>query len=87
MDTIGSTKQIEKMLRQTIQDMKEKLEDGSVESFRWLSTKKMVVDCLIKEKKSMDDLMAIVEVNRLDGIDLQQKQVIYKDGEVKMTLR
>ena len=35
----------------------------------------------------MKDLLKVVEVNRYDGIALQQKKVICKDGEVKLTLR
>ena len=49
--------------------------------------KKMIADSLTKEQKDMDDLMAIVEINKYDGIDFQQKKVICKYGEVKLTLR
>ena len=45
LDSIGSTKQVEKkMMREVIDEMKEKLEDGDVENFRWLSTKRMVAE-------------------------------------------
>ena len=88
LDSIGSTKQIEeKMLCDTIQDMKNMLEDRSIDNFRWISTKAMIADCLTKEKKDMLDLMKIVDENRYDRIDIQQKKVVCVDGEVKLTLR
>ncbi len=41
LESIASTKQIErKGLRMTVQEMKEKLLDGEISSYQWLSTKK-----------------------------------------------
>ena len=75
------------MLRDTIKDMKDMLEDGSVKNFRWISSKNMIADCLTKQKKDMLDLMRIVDENRYEGINYQQKKVVCLDGEVKLTLR
>ena len=47
-------------------------EDGSIDNFRWISSKDMIADSLTKEKKEMLDLM---------------KKVVCVDGEVKLTLR
>ena len=88
LDSLGSTKQVEqKMLRQTVQDMKDMLEDKSVDNYRWITTKKMAADALTKEKADMHDLMRIVEENRCEGINEEQKKVICKECEIKLTLR
>ena len=88
LDSIGSSKQIEeKMLRDTIKDMKDMLEEGSVDNFRWICSKNMIADSLTKQKKDMLDLMRIVDENRYKGINYQQKKVICDSGEVKLTLR
>ena len=45
LDSVASSKQVEKkIMRPVIADMKEKLIDGSVGSYRWIETKKMVAD-------------------------------------------
>ena len=50
LESIASTRQIErKGLRMTVQEMKEKLIDGEVKSYQWLSTKEMWADGMTKE--------------------------------------
>ena len=45
LESIASTKQIErKGLRMTVQEMKEKLMDGEVKSYQWLSTEEIWAD-------------------------------------------
>ena len=41
LESIASTKQVErKALRMVVQEMKEKLRDGDISSYQWVSTKK-----------------------------------------------
>ena len=55
LESIASTRQIErKGLRMTVQEMKEKLIDGEVKSYQWLSTKEMWVDGMTKEMEMAD---------------------------------
>ena len=50
LEKITSTKQIErKGLRMTVQEMKEKLMEGEIMSYQWLSPKEMWADGLTKE--------------------------------------
>ena len=61
LDSVASSKQVEKkMMRPVIADMKEKLIDGSVGSYRWIETKKMVADLLTKEKLDTVDMDDII---------------------------
>ena len=49
LESIASTRQIErKGLRMTVQEMKEKLIEGEVKSYQWLSTKEMWADGMTK---------------------------------------
>merc|ERR1712121_582164 len=58
LESIASTKQIErKGLRMVVQEMKEKLRDGEINSYQWVSTKQIWADGLTKE-------MAITESRR-----------------------
>ena len=57
LESIASTKQIErKGLRMTVQEMKEKLKDGEIKSYQWLSTKEMWADGLVKEMEMAEGL-------------------------------
>ena len=55
LESIASTRQIErKGLRMTVQEMKEKLIEGEVKSYQWLSTKEMWADGLTKEMEMVE---------------------------------
>ena len=57
LESIASTKQIErKGLRMTVQEMKEKLLEGEIQSYQWLSTKEMWADGLTKEMEMAEGL-------------------------------
>ena len=52
LESIASTKQIErKGLRMTVLEMKEKLRDGEIKSYQWVSTKQIWADGLTKKWK------------------------------------
>ena len=86
LDSIASTKQVEtKMMRPVIADMKDKLIDSSVKSFKWMETRKMVADILTKEKVVSKDVDDIVYRNIYEGIGEETNKVIFNGAEVKMT--
>ena len=50
LESIASTKQIErKALRMVVQEMKDKLRDGDINSYQWVSTRNIWADGLTKE--------------------------------------
>merc|ERR1711954_513527 len=62
LESIASTKQIErKGLRMTVQEMKEKLMEGEIESYQWLSTKEMWADGLTKEMEIAEGLRQLMK--------------------------
>ncbi|XP_068237035.1 uncharacterized protein [Palaemon carinicauda] len=66
LELIGSTKQVEeRLLRNTITDFKEKLEDNSVESYSWLETKEMIADILTKP---LEDQVASLAFREMTSI-------------------
>ena len=60
LESIASSKQIERRtLRMTVVDLKERLVDGDIYSYSWLSTKDMWADMMTKEMKlpsSLEDV-------------------------------
>ena len=65
LESIASTKQIErKGLRMTVQEMKEKLRDGEIKSYQWVSTKQMWADGLNKEMEMADGLRELLKTGR-----------------------
>ena len=66
LESIASTKQITtKLLRNDIQDFKDRLYDGEIESFSWLDTTDMIADVLTKEVKENKDLCDLIENSKL----------------------
>ena len=85
LDSVASSKQVEKkMMRLVIADMKERLIDGSVGSYRWIETKRMVADLLTKEKLDTVDMDDIIFKNVYDGIKTEKNKVVFNGLEVKM---
>jgi hypothetical protein len=66
LESIGSTHQVEeKLLQNSITDMKELLSGGEISSFSWLDSETdMVADALTKEGKLNMDLQGIVLENK-----------------------
>ena len=85
MDSIASTKQVEqKMMRPIINNMKDKLTDYEIRSFRWLETKKMVADILTKEKMTNRDIDEIMYNNEYEGIGERKDRVVFNGVEIKL---
>jgi hypothetical protein len=88
LESVSSTHQIEEQqLRNTIEDMKEMLKDGRVESFCWLDTKDMISDTLTKEAKPNDDLEAMVLEGTFKNSDKEYNKEFCEHEEVKMINR
>ena len=65
LESIASTRQIErKGLRMTVQEMKEKLIEGEIVSYQWLSTKEMWADGLTKEMEMAEGLRNLLKEGR-----------------------
>ena len=88
LESIGSSKQVEeRLMRNVITDLKEKLEDGSVESYCWLSTRDMVADALTKESKETGILRDIVMENIFINSGCSDNLVFYENGEINIKNR
>ena len=63
LESIASSRQvIQRLLRNTMNDLKQKLIDGDVQSYSWIDTKSMIADILTKEGGEIE---AILEVKYL----------------------
>ena len=83
---IGSTKQIEeKMLRNSIVDFKEDLEQGNVNSYNWLATKDMLADILTKECRKNSQIIDVMSKNTFENAISEKNSVTLGDGKIKMT--
>merc|ERR1712115_447124 len=61
LECIASTKQIErKALRMVVQEMKEKLRDGDISSYQWVSTKSIWADGLTKEMSMTEGMRSLL---------------------------
>ena len=85
LDSISSTKQVEeRLLRNTITDLKEKLEDNSVEFYSWLETKEVIADILTKECKDHPEVHNIFLENKFCHARSEKNLVSYVNGEIRM---
>ena len=85
LDSIASSKQVDtKMMRPIIHDMKERLIDQEIRSFKWIKTKNMISDILTKEKMSTEGTDDVVYNNIYRGILEDTDQVVFTRNEVKM---
>ena len=86
LESISSTHQVEeKLLRNSITDMKDSLYENRVTSFSWLDGEKdMVADVMTKECKDNNDLADIMLRNKFRNVFSEDNMVKNKDGEIKM---
>ena len=86
LESIASTKQVErKLLRNSIADLKSKLEDRSIKSYSWLDTKDMIADILTKESKDDEDILDVVQENRFRMGNSEDNFVTFQNGEIRLT--
>ena len=85
LESIVSTRQIErKGLRMTVQEMKEKLMDGEVKSYQWLSTKEMWADGMTKEIEMADGLRKLLQSGQCKIQNEEINKLIYENEEIKL---
>ena len=86
LDSIASTKQVEqRLLRNTMTDLKEKLERGLVTGYSWVDTRSMTADILTKEGGDLENILEVVRENVLRIAHSQKNRVIFKHDEIMMT--
>merc|ERR1712112_484379 len=62
LKSIASTKQVErKALRMVVQEMKDKLRDGDINSYQWVSTKNIWADRLTKEMSMTEGMRNLLK--------------------------
>merc|ERR1712239_2027 len=84
-ESIASTKQIErKGLRMLVKEMKDKLRDGEIDSYQWVSTKKIWADGLTKEMPMTDGIRNLLKNGKCDMVQEHTNKVICQDDEIKM---
>ncbi len=85
LESIASTKQIErKGLRMTVQEMKEKLRDGEIKSYQWVSTKQIWADGLTKEMAMTEGLRKLLKEGKCEMVKEDINKVICENEEIKM---
>ena len=85
LESIASTRQIErKGLRMTVQEMKEKLMEGEIVSYQWLSTKEMWADGLTKEMEMAEGLRNLLKEGKCGIANQEINKVICQNKEIKM---
>ena len=85
LESIASTKQIErKGLRMLVKEMKDKLRDGEIDSYQWVSTKKIWADGLTKEMPMTDGVRKLLKSGTCDMVSEDINKVICHNEEIKM---
>ena len=72
-------------MQNVVADLKEKLEEGSVESYSWLSTQDMVADALTKEVRDTYSLQCVVLENIFNKAQSSDNLVRHENGEIKIS--
>ena len=67
-----------------MQDLKEKLMQGEVTSYQWISTSDMWSDGLMKEMDMAEGLKKVLKDGECILEDKEINKVIYKDQEIRM---
>ena len=85
LESIASTKQIErKGLRMVVQEMKEKLRDGEIKLYQWVSTKQIWADGLTKEMAMTEGLRKLLKEGKCEMVTKDINKVICDNEEIKM---
>merc|ERR1712177_55452 len=85
LESIASTKQIErKGLRMLVHEMKDKLRDGEIDSYQWVSTKQIWADGLTKEMPMTEGIRNLLKHGTCDMVQEDTNKVICQDDEIMM---
>ena len=85
LESIASTRQVEqKLLRNTMTDLKQKLEDGDVTAYSWIETKSMTADILTKEGGEVENILEVVRENLFRKANSEHNMVVFSEAEMMM---
>merc|ERR1711955_49796 len=85
LESITSTKQIErKGLRMVVQEMKDKLRDGEIDSYQWVSMKQIWADGLTKEMPMTEGMGRLLKEGKYEMVTKDINKVICENEEIKM---
>merc|ERR1712240_231394 len=85
LESIASTKQIDrKQLRGLVWEMKQKLTNGEITSYQWVSTMDIWADELTKERTMSEGVRKLLKKGTCSMVQKEENKVINQDGEVKM---
>ena len=85
LESVASTHQVERrLMRSSIADLKQKLEENEVESYGWLQDEDMVADILTKDMRDKFGLDEIIKENRLRCVTSSDNTVTAEGGEFIM---
>ena len=86
LESIASSKQIDwKTLRLTVVDLKERLVEGDITLYSWLSTDSMWADILTKEMRLLSGLEKVIKNNIMDLPETTVNQVKTFGRDIRMT--
>ena len=85
LESIASTKQIErKGLRMLVHEMKDKLRDGEIDSYQWVSTKQIWADGLTKEMPMTEGVRNLLKNGKCEMVSKDINKVVCQNEEIKM---
>ena len=85
LESVASTHQVERrLMRSSIADLKQKLEENEVESYGWLQDEDMVADILTKDMRDKFGLDEIIKENRFRCVTSSDNTVTAEGGEFIM---
>ena len=67
-----------------VQEMKEKLRDGDINSYQWVSTKSTWADGLTKEMSMTEGMRNLLKEGKCDMVSNDINKVICHNEEIKM---
>ena len=68
----------------TVTELKEKLLEGEVKSYQWLSTKEMGTDGLTKEMEMAEGLKKLLKEGKCEMVKKEVNKVVCEKDEIKM---
>ena len=85
LESIASTRQIDrKQLRNMVSEMKDKLKDGEITSYQWVSTKDIWADGLTKEMSMSEGVRKLLRQGACSMVPQDINKVVNQNGEIKM---
>ena len=85
LESIASTRQIDrKQLRGMVSEMKDKLTEGEITSYQWVSTKDIWADGLTKEKSMSEGVRKLLKQGACSMVPQDINKVVNQNGEIKM---